>query len=153
MKHAEDGRRRVVIERIWPEVDAGQFPIKRVPGEGVVVEADVFADGHDSLGCVLLYKKEDEPIWAETPMTPLANDRWRGEFRVEATGRYLYTVEGWIEISRFGEVPVTIVGHRFSVEPQGIHRAREPDSSRKSRASRILQSAFPRSGEHGIDLL
>src|SRR6516164_1751563 len=42
-----EGRRRVVIERISPEIDCGRFPVKRVIGETVVVEADIFADGHD----------------------------------------------------------------------------------------------------------
>jgi starch synthase (maltosyl-transferring) len=41
-----DGRGRVAIERVSPQIDCGQFPIKRVVGETVVVEADVFADGH-----------------------------------------------------------------------------------------------------------
>ncbi len=36
-----DGQRRVVIERVSPEIDCGRFPIKRVVGEAVVVEADV----------------------------------------------------------------------------------------------------------------
>src|ERR1700733_8062409 len=42
-----DGRQRVVIEGVYPEVDGGQFPIKRVAGESVVVEGDIFPDGQD----------------------------------------------------------------------------------------------------------
>ena len=30
-------------------------------------------------------------------MTPLENDRWRGEFTVSQLGRYLYTVQGWVD--------------------------------------------------------
>jgi alpha-1,4-glucan:maltose-1-phosphate maltosyltransferase-like protein len=45
-QQAADGRRRVVIEQVSPEIDCGRFAIKRVIGETVVVEADVFADGH-----------------------------------------------------------------------------------------------------------
>jgi starch synthase (maltosyl-transferring) len=30
-------------------------------------------------------------------MKPLGNDRWRGEFSVAESGRYQYTVEGWID--------------------------------------------------------
>ncbi len=48
-----DGRRRVVIEQVWPQIDCGRFPIKRVVGETVVVEAIVFADGHDQVACQL----------------------------------------------------------------------------------------------------
>src|SRR4029077_5732512 len=48
-----DGRRRVVIESVTPEIDGGQFAAKRTIGESVTVEADVFSDGHEALSCVL----------------------------------------------------------------------------------------------------
>lgn len=88
---------RVVIERVDPEIDEGRFPIKRVVGEEVVVEADVFADGHDVLSAVLLYRFEDDLSWEETPMEPLVNDRWRGSFRVSKLGRYRYTIRAWVD--------------------------------------------------------
>ena len=91
------GRKRVVIECVAPEVDAGRFPIKRVTGEWVVVEADVFADGHDSVASAVLYRNEREKGWSEARMQPLGNDRWRAMFGVESGGWYFYTVEGWID--------------------------------------------------------
>jgi len=93
----EEGRNRVIIMGVIPEIDAGRFPIKRVVGEETVVEADILADGHDSLSCALLYRKEGDEIWTEVPMEPLGNDRWRGSFRVQELGRYRYTVLGWID--------------------------------------------------------
>ncbi len=45
---------RVVIESVRPQVDGGRYPVKRVVGEEVQVEADVFADGHDAVFCELL---------------------------------------------------------------------------------------------------
>ena len=87
----------VVIERVEPEIDCGRFPIKRVVGEGVVVEADILAAGHEELACVLRYRAVDNPDWQEAPMRPTVNDRWRGEFAVDRLGRYLYTVEGWVD--------------------------------------------------------
>ncbi len=92
-----DGQRRVVIERVSPEIDCGRFPIKRVVGEAVVVEADVFADGHDQVSCQVLYSRAGEKEWQSSPMTALGNDRWRGVFPVVKTGRYEYTIEGWID--------------------------------------------------------
>ncbi len=91
------GRRRVVIEQMTPQVDCGRFPIKRTAGETVVVEADVFADGHDMLSAVLLYRREDADGWMETDMAQLANDRWRGAFTVPEAGRYAYTVRAWVD--------------------------------------------------------
>jgi starch synthase (maltosyl-transferring) len=92
-----DGRRRVVIESVSPQIDCGQFSIKRVVGETVVVEASVFADGHDQVACQLLYWREDDKTVQSSPMISLGNDRWRGEFSVLSVGRYGYTVEGWID--------------------------------------------------------
>ncbi len=91
---------RVIVEGVHPEVDAGRFSIKRTVGEEVVVGADIFADGHDTLAAALLYRKRGEPAWLEVPMEPLGNDRWQARFRIEELTPYEYTVEGWID--RFG---------------------------------------------------
>jgi starch synthase (maltosyl-transferring) len=87
----------VVIEHVEPEIDAGRFPVKRTPGERVVVEADIFAEGHDELACVLLHRPAGEEEWLETPMRALVNDRWRGEFQVGGPGRHVFTLEGWVD--------------------------------------------------------
>jgi starch synthase (maltosyl-transferring) len=92
-----DRRNRVAIERIRPQIDCGRFPIKRVIGETVIVEADVFADGHDELSCRILYRAETEQEWRSSPMAPVGNDGWRGEFSVSQLSPYRYTVEGWID--------------------------------------------------------
>ncbi len=92
-----DGRRRVAIESVSPQIDCGRFPIKGVVGEAVVVEANVFADGHDQVACQVLYLREGDKEWQSSPMTPEGNDRWRGAFSVPEAGRYEYTVEGWID--------------------------------------------------------
>jgi len=96
MEQQADGRCRVAIERVSPEIDCGRFAIKRVAGETVVVEADVFADGHDQVACRVLYRQSNKELQS-APMMPLGNDRWRGKFTVSNLGRYEYTVEGWID--------------------------------------------------------
>ncbi len=63
-----DGRRRVAIESVSPQIDCGRFPIKRVVGEAVVVEANVFADGHDQVACQVLYLREGDKEWQSSPM-------------------------------------------------------------------------------------
>lgn len=95
---ALEGRKRVVIENVNPEIDGGVFPIKRVVGEKVFVEADIFADGHDEVNAVLLYRKAGTDKWLEAPMMKaLSNDRWEGTFIVEEIGEYYYTVKGWVD--------------------------------------------------------
>ncbi|MEJ2720356.1 MAG: alpha-1,4-glucan--maltose-1-phosphate maltosyltransferase [bacterium] len=90
-------RKRVVVEHVKPQVDFGRFPVKRVVGDHVIVEADVFAEGHDLLNCVVLFRRAKEDPWSEAPMEPLSNDHWRGRFRVEERGRYRYTVLAWVD--------------------------------------------------------
>ena len=87
----------MVIEAVAPEIDCGRFPAKRVIGETVEVEADVFADGHDAVAAIVLYKHERDGQWSSAPMTPLVNDRWRAQFPVGELGRYLFTIEGWVD--------------------------------------------------------
>jgi starch synthase (maltosyl-transferring) len=96
----DNGRRRVVIEGVRPEIEGGCFPIKRVCGERVIVEADAFADGHDLVACALLFRRDPASAWTSVPMEALGNDRWRGAFTVSDLGLYRYTVRAWID--RFG---------------------------------------------------
>lgn len=92
-----NGRNRVIIENVRPEIDAGRFPIKRVVGEKIVVTADIFTDGHDIVSARILFKKQGEQNWREVPLQLLENDCWRGEFAVETLGIYCYTITGWVD--------------------------------------------------------
>jgi len=92
-----EGRWRTVIEEVKPEIDGGRFAIKRTVSEEVVVEADIFTDGHDALSAVLLYRRESQPQWTKVPMEFLVNDRWRGSFQVTELGRYRYTLIAWAD--------------------------------------------------------
>lgn len=92
-----EGRKRVAIEKVSPEIDGGRFPVKRVPGEEVVVRADVFSDGHDAVSALLLFKREGGGTWSSMPMTFLGNDRWEAAFTVIEPGSYFYTVSGRID--------------------------------------------------------
>jgi starch synthase (maltosyl-transferring) len=90
--------RRVVIEGVTPEVDEGRYPAKTTTGEDVVVEADVFADGHDVLAVMLLWRQRGAAKWRETRMAPLGNDRWRASFPAAVEfATYEFTVEGWVD--------------------------------------------------------
>ncbi len=91
------GQQRVVIERVYPELDGGKFPIKAVPGDTLVVEADIFLDGHDYIAARLLYKPAPAADWQEMAMIPLHNDRWTASFSIEQTASYQYTIEAWAD--------------------------------------------------------
>ena len=92
-----DGRSRVIIENVTPEIDGGTFAAKRVCGERVIVEADIFADGHEMISGMLLFRREAAKKWHETALKLVVNDRWRADFRVDEIGRYRYTLAAWID--------------------------------------------------------
>jgi starch synthase (maltosyl-transferring) len=93
----DDGRRRVVIDKVRPEIDGGRFPIKRVVGETLEVEADAFTDGHDAITCRLLWRPESQEAWNEAEMKALPNDLWTASIPLSEQGRWLYTVAGWVD--------------------------------------------------------
>ena len=92
-----NGRARVVIESVSPTVDGGRFAAKRIVGDNVLVEADCFADGHDTLACVVRWRHDNDPQWLEAPMLALGNDRWRGAFVADRIGRYRFAICAWVD--------------------------------------------------------
>jgi starch synthase (maltosyl-transferring) len=92
-----EGRRRVVIEEVQPQVDCGRYPAKRILGDAVTVTAAIFGDGHDHVAGRLLYRHSSEKDWRSTPLTPLTNDLWTVTFTVDKLGDWLFTLEAWVD--------------------------------------------------------
>jgi starch synthase (maltosyl-transferring) len=90
----------VVIDNVQPLIDCGRSPIKRIVGEDLVVEADIFKDGHDVVAAVLKWRVVGKRAWRETPMVFVDNDRWRGVCTLYDQAIYEYTVEAWTDTFR-----------------------------------------------------
>ena len=88
---------RFRIEEIYPCVDCGRFPVKRIAGESVDVWADVFREGHDVIAAALLWRPEDGAEWRREPMQLHTNDRWHGRFTPPEPGLYLFAIEAWTD--------------------------------------------------------
>ncbi|MFN4198518.1 MAG: alpha-1,4-glucan--maltose-1-phosphate maltosyltransferase, partial [Flavobacterium sp.] len=88
---------RIIIEHVQPQLDGGEFYIKRIVNQLVTVTANVFSDGHDFIACVVKYKHEKAKKWDEIRMTDLGNDEWTATFQVQKQGFYSYLVEGWVD--------------------------------------------------------
>lgn len=91
------GRRRVVITNIQPQVGCGQYPAKVIIHQPLKISASVFADGHDELSASVLVRHESEKTFQEIPMTLVNNDHWEATFLPARFGQYLFTVAGWID--------------------------------------------------------
>ena len=90
-------QKRVVIDFVSPQINNGEFFIKRVVNEVVNIDAHVIADGHDVIAASVLYKHEATSKWQEVRMQPTFNDEWKASFVVEKQGFYTYKVEGWVD--------------------------------------------------------
>jgi len=96
-----------IIENLQPLVDGGRYPTKRIVGEDLVVEADIFKDGHDVVAAVLKWRVLAEKRWRETPMAYIDNDRWRGVCTLYDVAIYEYTVEAWTDTFRGWQLEFT----------------------------------------------
>ena len=90
-------QRRVVIDYVSPNVNGGDFYIKRVVNEIVNVDAHILSDGHDVIAASVLFKHEKEKRWSASRMHLVVNNEWQASFTVEKQGFYTYKVEAWVD--------------------------------------------------------
>jgi starch synthase (maltosyl-transferring) len=92
---------RIQIERLEPQLDCGRYAPKRSVGDDVVVQADIFRDGHETLRAVVKSRGPGEKAWSEAPMhridAHVDGDRWEGRFTVQGLGTWRFTVEAWAD--------------------------------------------------------
>jgi starch synthase (maltosyl-transferring) len=93
----DDGRVRVAIEAVSPQIDGGRFPIKRVWRGTVRIAADIFADGHDEIAAELRFRADGDERWNTVPLRSQGEDRWEAQFVVDQLGSYSYTMRAWID--------------------------------------------------------
>src|SRR5271163_1644006 len=96
MKPSE-GRKRVVIEAVRPQVDGGRYAVRSFLGDRVTVSAALFGDGHDHVAGRLLFRHEEEVFWRSVPLASEGNDLWSASFTVDRLGVWQYAVEGWVD--------------------------------------------------------
>ncbi len=136
-----------MIQYPSPAVDDGRYPAKRVVGETVEVEADIFRDGHEILRAVVRYKPPRARNWREAEMARvdahLGGVRWAGSFTVDCTGRWEYTIEAWTDV--FGtwrdelERKVTAQQHDLAGElSEGVQLLKNAAGEAKAKSDRAL---------------
>ena len=89
--------RRIAIDRIEPDVDAGRFTAKRIIHRPVTIRADIVCDGHDELSCSLHIRPPNTTSWTTLPLTLIGNDRWEAEFTPDQLGIWEFTVSGRVD--------------------------------------------------------
>ncbi len=154
--------RPVIIEGVTPSIDNGRHAIKRVAGDWISVEADIFRDGHDAVAAVVKFRERGASAWREAAMAYVDNDRWRGTFRLDRNTRYEYTLEAWpdpwatwrhdITVKRDAgqDTANELIEGRFLVEAA---RERAPASERKRVAALLAEVAAQTNDSARVDLL
>jgi len=78
------------FEDIYPSIDGGRFPVKRIVGERVELWADCYRGGHDVTAVSLFWRHKGEGEWHRAPMSRHSNGHWFGAFIPEQAGCYGY---------------------------------------------------------------
>ncbi|MGC1212662.1 MAG: maltotransferase domain-containing protein [Micromonospora sp.] len=88
---------RFPIEDVSPVVSCGRYPAKAVVGEIVPVSARAYREGHDALGCNVVWLGPDGTARPFTRMRPgePGQDRWHATIRPDAVGEWVFTVEAF----------------------------------------------------------
>src|SRR5690606_22491554 len=89
----------VYVTDVRPALDGGRFPVKRVVGEALQVEATLVASGHDLVSGRVLFRHGSDPPGALVPvaLSPAGNDRFVASFPLHRLGRLDFTVEAWVD--------------------------------------------------------
>jgi starch synthase (maltosyl-transferring) len=149
-----EGRKRVVIEEVQPQVDCGRYPAKRILGDSVTVTAAVFGDGHDHVSGRLLFRHSSETHWHAAPLSPLTNDRWTVTFTVDKLGDWLYTIEAWVDhfATWSADLRKRLAAQSLSAAPTSPNDSQEIPLALRSGALLLTQAARRAKGP-GIKLL
>jgi starch synthase (maltosyl-transferring) len=89
---------RFFFQDVYPSIEEGRFPVKRIQGEPIEVWADVLREGHDVIAAALLWRREGDVRWRREPMRHHENDRWVGSFVPSEAGRYVYLIAAWTDL-------------------------------------------------------
>jgi starch synthase (maltosyl-transferring) len=73
--------------------------VKRLIGDIVEIEADIFKEGHDLLAARLLFRGPGDADWRIAPLVfDYDTDRWYAAFTADRIGHWAYTVEAWTDV-------------------------------------------------------
>ena len=96
MDVTENSVGRFPITKIWPEVDAGRYPVKAFTGEVITFGATAFREGHDKLAVELILT-DPKNTTTRHRMVPGAQglDQWVHTAQLNQIGHYRFQISAW----------------------------------------------------------
>jgi starch synthase (maltosyl-transferring) len=88
---------RIPIEGVSPSVECGRYPAKAVVGELVPISATSYREGHDAMGCNVVWRGPDGATPPFTRMRPGAPglDQWHAMIKPDGIGEWSFAVEAF----------------------------------------------------------
>ena len=92
-------QQHIVIEGVSPTVDGGLYPIKRVVGDCLHVQADIFRDGHEKIAAQLRLgnQAQSSPQWTVEALHHVDNDRWEARVMLPAAASMIFCIDAWTD--------------------------------------------------------
>jgi len=87
----------IVIQDVHPMIDGGKYSVKRIVGDVLKVDAEVFTTGEKAVCVDLLVKPPSSEVWLRIPMKQVCEDRYVGNYTLLELGSTLYTLEAWVD--------------------------------------------------------
>jgi starch synthase (maltosyl-transferring) len=146
-------RARFLIEDVYPSIEQGRYPVKRIRGEPIEVWADIFRDGHDVIAAALVWRRDGEKSWQRAAMRLDGNDRWTASFIPAEPARYVYAIEAWTDTFAGWRRDFLLkreAGQQLDLEAKEGRELLAEVAPRDKRARAIVEAArseFDRSGD------
>jgi starch synthase (maltosyl-transferring) len=88
---------RFFIEDVYPTLEEGRWPVKRIAGEPIEIWADIFRDGHEVTTAALLWRRNGQAGGQTERLRHFSNDRWAGTITPTEPGRYTFVIQAWTD--------------------------------------------------------
>ena len=93
----DGGLGRIPVTGVTPVIECGAYPVKAVVHERILIQANVFREGHDSVNAsvILTSPGGTQRRIDMTQVEPKGLDIWQAFVRMAAEGDWTYRIEGW----------------------------------------------------------
>ncbi len=93
----EGGLGRIPVTGVSPVIEGGAYPVKAVVHERLLIQANVFREGHDAVNAsvILTSPGGTQRRIDMKQVEPKGLDIWQAYVRMAAEGEWTYRVEGW----------------------------------------------------------
>ncbi|HJE51399.1 MAG TPA: alpha-1,4-glucan--maltose-1-phosphate maltosyltransferase [Tessaracoccus flavescens] len=97
MVRTEGGLGRIPVTGVTPVLECGAYPVKAVVHERLLIQANVFREGHDSVNASIILTAPDgaQRRVDMKQVEPIGLDIWQAYVRMGTEGDWTYRVEGW----------------------------------------------------------